>query len=253
MAKAGPRHSQSRPGPLPSSHTPEHPSLLPRPQRLIVRGDFRLSLTCVHLEKPWRCLTYKWLTDGRLLDQLGDSLYQHHGGLQVVIEGGHVQCRLPDGPWSGGDRGIKISQRHTPPPLGRNPPSAGASAPSPSHRTLIPPRCRKSQFRSSRSFFRTHRSLSLAARSRGDSRILAEDERESGRDRMAERPRAQRKKDRVRLDRQWPHGMRSGMLQHCLLDSSSGSYRGKSLAQGPRGVASLPLPTGGRGTPGSAD
>ena len=70
---------------------------------------------------------------------------------------------------------------------------------------------------------------------------------------MAERPKAERKKDRVRLDRQWPHGMHSGMLQHCLLDSSSRSGRGKSLAQGPRGVASLPLAIGGGGTPGSAD
>ena len=139
-----------------------------------------------------------------------------------------MQCRLPDSPWSRGDRDINIFQRHAPPPLGRNPQSAlwgmaGASAPSPPLLVRIPPCCRKSQFRSSRSFFRTHRSLSLAARSRGDSRILAEDERESGRDRMAERPRAERKRVLVSLDGQRPHGMRGDTLQGCLLDPSSGS------------------------------
>jgi len=159
-----------------------------------------------------------------------------------------VQCRLPDSPWSRGDRDINIFQRHAPPPLGRNPQSAlrgmaGASAPSPPLLIRISPRCRKSQFRSSRSFFRTHRSLSLAARSRGDSRILAEDERSQA---ETEWQRGQEQRGRESLSSWTDSGHTECMVTRCRVVSWT-------LAQGPRGAALLPLPTSGGGTPGSAD
>lgn len=68
-------------------------------QRPIFRDDIRSPLTSFHLERLCRLLTYKWLARGGLLDQLGGSLHQHRGCFQMVVEGRHVQRRLPQGSW----------------------------------------------------------------------------------------------------------------------------------------------------------
>lgn len=49
----------------------------------------------------WSLLTYKWLTQCRLGDQVWSSLHQHYSSIQVVIEGCYMQCCLPQSSWNG--------------------------------------------------------------------------------------------------------------------------------------------------------
>ena len=91
-------HAFQLKGNLPEPSSTSSQATLRRP---ILRGDIRLSHTCLHLELLCGLLTYKWLTQGGLLDQLRGSLYQHHGGLEIVIEGRYMQRGLPQGSWRG--------------------------------------------------------------------------------------------------------------------------------------------------------
>lgn len=171
-----------------------------------------------------------------------------------------MQRRLPQGSWSGvrqgrqalpgAPRGRGSSCKYCPPALQNSSALQALPALLPSHSSCVPPLCRKSQFRSSRSFFRTHRSFSLAAWSSGDSWILGEDEHESGGGRITERPRAERGSETFSTwNRHESHKVRSNTLERVVCWNLAEGQTGlRAGLRGPPVAASSPaLPSWGRG------